>query len=147
MVQHESGSTPAVFHKNVNLNQKSLQRLTRIYDPDDWSESPQGTKAYYSLQTNEIVFPAGILQKPLYDLYNPPAVNYGALGSILGHEIIHAFDQVGASYDLNGIERDWWSNFTSKNFVNQSQCVIDSYMRYINETNQVNRTFQFSLKI
>ena len=137
MVQHESGSTPAVFHKNVNLNQKSLQRLTRIYDPDDWSESPQGTKAYYSLQTNEIVFPAGILQKPLYDLYNPPAVNYGALGSILGHEIIHAFDQVGASYDLNGIERDWWSNFTSKNFVNQSQCVIDSYMRYINETNQV----------
>ena len=120
-----------------DLNQESLQRLTRIYDPDDWSESPQGTKAYYSLQTNEIVFPAGILQKPLYDLYNPPAVNYGALGSILGHEIIHAFDQVGASYDLNGIERDWWSNFTSKNFVNQSQCVIDSYMRYINETNQV----------
>ena len=111
--------------------------MTGIYDPDDWSESPQGTKAYYSLQTNEIVFPAGILQKPLYDLYNPPAVNYGALGSILGHEIIHAFDQVGASYDLNGIERDWWSNFTSKNFVNQSQCVIDSYMRYINETNQV----------
>jgi len=55
--------------------------LSRSYDPDLWLDSPQGTKAYYSLQTNEIVFPAGILQKPLYDIDNPAAVNYGALGT------------------------------------------------------------------
>ena len=58
----------------------SLQRLSQPYEADNWIDSPQGTKAYYSLQTNEIVFPAGILQKPLYDINNPKAVNYGALG-------------------------------------------------------------------
>ena len=65
-------------------------------NPDEWLLSPQSTRAYYSLETNEIVFPAGMLQKPLYDIANPLATNYGAVGSILGHEIMHAFDHHGA---------------------------------------------------
>ena len=107
------------------------------YREDDWQDSPQGTKAYYSLQTNEIVFPAGILQNPLYNLNNPPAVNYGALGSILGHEIIHAFDQVGAGYNGLGIKEVWWTGQTADAFKTESKCVIDSYNNYLSQNNQV----------
>ena len=80
---------------------------------------------------------AGILQKPLYDVSNPIAINYGAFGSILGHEIMHAFDRHGAMYDLNGLDKFWWSNETLQRFNSESDCVVNSYLNYINETGQV----------
>ena len=119
---------------------QSINRLRLPYREDEWQESPQGTRAYYSLQTNEIVFPAGILQNPLYSISNPPAVNFGALGSILGHEIIHAFDQVGAGYNDNGVKDIWWSTDTKNAFNRESQCIIDSYVSYLNQTRQTRVT-------
>ena len=129
------------YYSNVEKSVKSkvalsINRLRQPYREDEWQESPQGTKAYYSLQTNEIVFPAGILQNPLYNLNNPAAVNYGALGSILGHEIIHAFDQVGAGYNRDGVKEIWWTKDTATAFRQESQCVIDSYNSYLNSTKQ-----------
>ena len=116
----------------------SLNRLQQSYRKDEWQDTPQGTKAYYQLQTNEIIFPAGILQNPLYNVKNPPAVNYGALGSIIGHEIIHAFDQVGAAYNRDGVQEDWWTNKTAEGFRNESKCIIQSYNNYLDATKQEN---------
>ena len=130
------------FYANVENSMQlkvklSLQRLFTSRNPDEWLTSPRSTDAHYKEQTNEVVFPAGILQKPLYDFENPIAVNYGAFGSILGHEIMHAFDRHGAMYDLNGLDNFWWSNHTLRKFNQESDCVVNSYLKYINETGQV----------
>ena len=78
--------------------------------------SPQIVNAYYSPSNNEIVFPAGILQPPFYDFQADPAVNYGGIGAVIGHEISHAFDDSGADYDGDGNLVKWWSDNDFKKF-------------------------------
>jgi putative endopeptidase len=86
-----------------------LARLARPTDKDEWFMTPQTVNAYYNPTFNEIVFPAAILQPPFFDPGADPAVNYGAIGGVIGHEMGHGFDDQGAKSDAHGVLRDWWN--------------------------------------
>ena len=86
-----------------------LERLGRPTDKDEWFMTPQTVNAYYNPVFNEIVFPAAILQAPFFDANADPAVNYGAIGGVIGHEMGHGFDDQGAKSDAQGVLRDWWN--------------------------------------
>src|SRR5690606_34866909 len=86
-----------------------LARLSRPTDRDEWFMAPQTVNAYYNSVFNEIVFPAAILQPPFFDPNADPAVNYGAIGGVIGHEMGHGFDDQGAKSDPHGVLRDWWN--------------------------------------
>ncbi len=94
----------AVFEWN-----RYAARLDQPVDKDEWFMSPQTVNAYYNPSFNEIVFPAAILQAPFFDLAADPAINYGAIGGVIGHEIGHGFDDQGSQSDANGILRNWWT--------------------------------------
>ena len=88
--------------------QRQLQRLHQPTDRDEWDLTPQTVNAYYNPTFNEIVFPAAILQPPFFDPKADPAVNYGGIGAVIGHEMSHGFDDQGAKYDERGVLRSWW---------------------------------------
>ena len=90
-------------------------------DHDDWHMYPQTVNAYYNPTTNEICFPAGILQQPFFDLNADDAFNYGAIGVVIGHEMTHGFDDQGAQYDKDGNLRQWWSDEDTKQFTERIQ--------------------------
>jgi len=94
----------AIFDWNFDL-----ARLPRPTDKDEWFMTPQTVNAYYNPVFNEIVFPAAILQPPFFDPNADPAVNYGAIGGVIGHEMGHGFDDQGAKSDAHGVLRDWWN--------------------------------------
>ncbi len=94
----------AIFDWNFDL-----ARLPRPTDKDEWFMTPQTVNAYYNPTFNEIVFPAAILQPPFFDPNADPAVNYGAIGGVIGHEMGHGFDDQGAKSDAQGVLRDWWN--------------------------------------
>ena len=86
-----------------------LNRLNKPVDKDEWGMTPQTVNAYYNSANNEIVFPAAILQPPFFDPNADPAVNYGGIGAVIGHEITHGFDDQGRKSDGDGVLRDWWT--------------------------------------
>jgi putative endopeptidase len=95
-------------------------RIGQPVDAQEWSMTPQTVNAYYSPAKNEIVFPAAILQPPYFDPEADPAVNYGAIGGVIGHEITHGFDDQGRKSDGNGVLRDWWGAEDAKKFEAQA---------------------------
>ena len=96
----------------------------RVGRRDEWAMTASTVNAYYNPPGNEIVFPAGIMQFPMFgDL--PSYVTYGAFGAVAGHELSHAFDNNGRRYDENGKYEDWWSNNTVKGFTDRAQCFIE----------------------
>jgi putative endopeptidase len=86
-----------------------LKRLHRAVDKEEWEMTPQTVDDYYSASNNEIVFPAAQLQPPFFDPAADPAVNYGGIGAIIGHEMVHGFDDSGRKYDGDGVLNDWWT--------------------------------------
>lgn len=88
--------------------QREIRRLAQKTDRDEWFIAPQTVNAYYNPVFNEVVFPAAILQPPLFDPEADAAVNYGAIGAIIGHEMSHGFDDQGSKYDARGVLRSWW---------------------------------------
>jgi endothelin-converting enzyme len=109
---------------------KSWNELLLPTDRNKWELSPPTVNAYYSPNLNEIVFPAGIMQPPIFSGDLPDYVSYGAFGAIAGHEITHGFDDHGAKYDANGRLRDWWDNSTLSNFEKKTQCFEKQYEKY-----------------
>ena len=93
--------------------------------------TPPTVNAYYNPQKNEIVFPAGILQPPFFDAKADDAVNYGAMGAVIGHEMTHGFDDQGRKFDAQGNLRDWWTPEDLKNYQERSKCVEDQYDSYV----------------
>jgi putative endopeptidase len=89
--------------------------------------TPPTVNAYYNPAMNEIVFPAGILQPPFFDPKADDAVNYGAIGAVIGHEMTHGFDDEGAKYDAEGNLKNWWSAEDLKNFEGRAQCVVNQF--------------------
>lgn len=89
---------------------RTLEKLSKPVDKTEWFMAPQVVNAYYSPSYNEIVFPAAILQPPFYDYKADPAVNFGGIGAVIGHEISHGFDDSGARYDAEGNLNNWWTN-------------------------------------
>ncbi|MTW11806.1 M13 family peptidase [Pseudoduganella eburnea] len=107
--------------------QKELDKLGKPIDRDEWGMTPQTVNAYYNPELNEIVFPAAILQPPFFDANADDAVNYGAIGAVIGHEISHGFDDQGAQYDGDGNLRDWWSKRDHANFKAKTQMLVKQY--------------------
>ena len=96
-------------------------------DRDDWYMTPQTVNAYYNPTTNEICFPAGILQVPFFDATADDAFNYGAIGVVIGHEMTHGFDDQGRQYDKDGNMHDWWKPEDGKNFTNRTDKYADFF--------------------
>ncbi|KGM57798.1 peptidase M13 [Lysobacter arseniciresistens ZS79] len=105
-------------------------RIGKPVDEAEWGMTPQTVNAYYSSVKNEIVFPAAILQPPFFDPDADPAVNYGAIGGVIGHEIIHGFDDQGRKSDGSGLLRDWWTAEDAKQFEAEAAKLGAQYESY-----------------
>ncbi|MGC4093300.1 MAG: M13 family metallopeptidase [Polyangiaceae bacterium] len=102
-------------------------RLGKPTDRDEWQMTPQTINAYYNRSFNEIVFPAAILQPPFFDPNADPAVNYGAIGGVIGHEMGHGFDDQGSKADARGVKRNWWTAEDRGNFETRTQALVKQY--------------------
>ena len=107
--------------------------IGRPVDRGRWEMTPPTSDAYYNPLLNEIVFPAGILRPPAFDVHAADAVNYGAIGVVIGHEISHGFDDQGAQYDAQGRLNDWWTLDDLKSFRERTRCVEQQYEEYFVE--------------
>jgi putative endopeptidase len=107
-----------------------LGRIGQKVDEEEWGMTPQTVNAYYASVKNEIVFPAAILQPPFFDPKADPAVNYGAIGAVIGHEITHGFDDQGRKSDGNGVLRDWWTAEDAAKFEAQAEKLGAQYEKY-----------------
>jgi len=105
----------------------TLSKLAGPVDPDEWFMTPQTVNAYYHPLRNEIVFPAAILQPPFFDEHADDAVNYGGIGSVIGHEIGHGFDDQGSTCDGDGRLRNWWTEDDQAAFRERTRALIDQY--------------------
>lgn len=121
----------AYFENRLSANKNDyLWRLAKVGQPVDrteWFTTPPTVTAYNNPPGNEIVFPAGILQPPYFDLYADDALNYGGIGMVIGHEITHSFDDQGAQYDKEGNVKNWWGKDDYEKFKARTQQVIDQY--------------------
>jgi putative endopeptidase len=108
-----------------------LNKIGKPVDEDEWHMTPQTVNAYYSPLANEIVFPAAILQPPFFYSNGDDAVNYGAIGMVIGHEMTHGFDDKGRQYDKEGNMNDWWQAADSDQFENRSRVLIDRYNNFV----------------
>jgi putative endopeptidase len=106
---------------------RDLAKISKPVDRTEWGMSPPTVNAYYNPQINEIVFPAGILQAPFFDAEADDALNYGAMGAVIGHEMTHGFDDQGAKFDSTGNLANWWSDADLKAFQERAQCVINQF--------------------
>ncbi|XP_044178105.1 endothelin-converting enzyme homolog isoform X2 [Acropora millepora] len=113
-----------------NKNQMKLARAGTKIDKSEWPFPPTMLNAFYSYNENKMVFPAAILQPPFYNVLYPSAMNYGAIGGVMAHEITHGFDDKGKLYDSEGNRRKWWSNSTLSNFHRNSRCLEDQYSNF-----------------
>jgi len=104
-----------------------IGKLTRPVDREEWLMTPQTINAYYNPVKNEIVFPAAILQAPFFDVTADDALNYGAIGAVIGHEIGHGFDDQGSSYDGDGKLRDWWTPADKTEFKKRTSLLVEQF--------------------
>ena len=104
-----------------------FSKINKPVDKDEWLMTPQTVNAYYNPTTNEICFPAAILQPPFFNMQADEAANYGAIGVVIGHELTHGFDDQGRQYDEQGNLNDWWTETDAKNFDNNKQALIDAF--------------------
>ena len=115
------------------VQEDDMAQIGKLVDRGRWGMTPPTSDAYYNPLQNEIVFPAGILQPPAFDINAVDAVNYGAIGVVIGHEISHGFDDEGAQYDFLGRLRNWWTDADLKNFQARGACVADQFDHYFIE--------------
>ena len=109
---------------------RQLAKIGKPLDRGEWGMTPPTVNAYYDAQMNDINFPAGVLQPPLYDAAIDDAPNYGNTGGTIGHELTHGFDDEGRQFDAKGNLRDWWTAADGKAFEERAQCVVDQYAQY-----------------
>jgi len=114
-----------IFEWNRDVN-----RINQPVDKTEWGMTPSTINAYYNPSFNEIVFPAAILQPPFFDPNADDAVNYGAIGAVIGHEISHGFDDQGSKYDGKGVFQDWWTKEDRANFDARTQALVKQYDGY-----------------
>jgi endothelin-converting enzyme/putative endopeptidase len=110
---------------------RELNKIGKPVDKNEWGMTPPTVNAYYNAQMNDINFPAGVLQPPLYDPKMDDAPNYGNTGSTIGHELTHGFDDEGRQFDAAGNLKDWWTAEDAKKFEEKINCVRDQYAQYV----------------
>lgn len=108
----------------------SIGQLGQPIDRDEWGMTPQTVNAYYNSILNEIVFPAAILDAPFFDPNADPAVNYGGIGAVIGHEMGHGFDDQGRKSDGDGVQRDWWTEEDAKNYMARAEILAEQYSEF-----------------
>jgi len=127
--------TPENYLQNVRNASKlefnrNLAKIGKPVDKTEWGMTPQTVNAYYNPSNNEIVFPAGILQPPFFNADADDAVNYGAIGVVIGHEMTHGFDDQGRKYDKDGNMNDWWTVEDAKRFEEKTKILSKQYDQY-----------------
>lgn len=115
-----------------------LKKLYEKLNRKSWAMPAHVINAYYSPTLNEIVFPAGILQKPFFSVDQEPALNFGGIGMVIGHEIIHGFDDQGSKYDSNGNLNNWWTPSDYEKYKEKTNIIKDQFNKYEIEGNKVN---------
>lgn len=109
---------------------RQLAKIGQPVDKGEWQMTPPTVNAYYDPTMNDMNFPAGVLQPPLFDARMDDAPNYGNTGGTIGHELIHGFDDEGRRFDAQGNLRDWWSDQDAREFERRAQCIVDQYAQY-----------------
>jgi endothelin-converting enzyme/putative endopeptidase len=120
-----------VYQAQAFEQRREWAKVGKPLDRTEWGMSPPTVNAYFDPQMNDINFPAGVLQPPLYDPRMDDAPNYGDTGGTIGHELTHGFDDEGRHFDAKGNLRDWWTPEDSRKFDERSQCVKDQYSSYV----------------
>src|ERR1700684_953829 len=110
---------------------RQLAKIGKPVDHGEWGMTPPTVNAYYSAQMNDINFPAGVLQPPLYDPKMDDAPNYGDTGGTIGHELTHGFDEEGSQFDAKGNLKNWWTKEDREKFDARTKCVADQYSSYV----------------
>ncbi|MBA3440900.1 MAG: M13 family metallopeptidase [Pyrinomonadaceae bacterium] len=128
-VNRESYITNSLRAASFEVN-RELNKIGKPVDRTEWGMTPPTVNAYYSSVYNEIAFPAGILQFPFFNPAADDAINYGAIGGVIGHEITHGFDDRGSQSDAEGNLRMWWTAEDRKKFEDRAQCVVDQFGGY-----------------
>ncbi len=116
-----------VEHSDVFERNRNLAKYGKPVDETEWGMTPPTVNAYYNPPQNDINFPAGILQPPFYDNSKDPAINFGAIGVVIGHEMTHGFDDEGSKYDLHGNVKVWWTPDDLAKFKDRTECVAKEY--------------------
>ena len=109
------------------FQERNIKKLDQKTDRTEWFMSAHNVNAYYMASFNQIVFPAGILEAPFFDPLADAAVNYGAIGGVIGHEMGHGFDDQGSKYDSTGTKRNWWTSLDRKNFEKKTTLLVQQY--------------------
>ncbi|XP_031781394.1 neprilysin-2 [Nasonia vitripennis] len=122
----------SAFNLSMFLQNENYKMLRKPLNLSDWTmrQSAVIINAYYMLQKNSIEIPAGFLQGTFFQRHRPQYLNYGAMGTIIGHEVTHAFDSNGRKFDKNGNLKNWWKSNTEKEFLKKAQCIIDQYSNF-----------------
>ncbi|RHZ03917.1 hypothetical protein DYB37_007202 [Aphanomyces astaci] len=125
-----------------NSTRANAQTKLSIFEqPHKFIPAPHDVNAFYHPYTNQIVFPAGILQKPFFDGQFDAAQNFGAIGMFIGHEITHGFDHIGRNYDGDGNKNPWWSNATNTAFTTRAQCIRAQYSNFVVTSEETGAVF------
>ena len=111
-------------------SRREIVKIGKPVDKSEWGMTPPTVNAYYDPQLGEIVFPAGILQPPMFDLLADDAYSYGAIGRVAGHELTHGFDDEGRKFDADGNLTDWWTEADAKAFEERASCIDRQYSEY-----------------
>jgi len=111
-------------------SRRTLAKIGKPLDRTEWGMTAATVNAYFDPQMNDINFPAGVLQPPLYDARLDDAPNYGNTGGTIGHELTHAFDDEGRQFDATGNLRNWWSDEDARKFKERTECIVDQYAQY-----------------
>ncbi len=124
------------YWKNVTAGRqfqygRMLAKIGKPVDRMEWGMTPPTVNAYYNPTSNEIAFPAGIMQVPLFDINADDAFNYGVMGSIIGHELTHGFDDQGSQFDADGNLKMWWTESDYKNFTDKTKLIIEQFDSYV----------------
>jgi endothelin-converting enzyme/putative endopeptidase len=109
---------------------RQMKKVGRPVDRGEWGMTPPTVNAYFDPQMNDINFPAGVLQPPLYDPKMDAAPNYGNTGGTIAHELTHGFDDEGRQYDAKGNLKDWWTKDDARRFAERAKCISDQYSQY-----------------
>jgi putative endopeptidase len=110
---------------------RNLDKIGQPIDRNEWGMSPQTVNAYYSPVMNEIVFPAAIMQPPMFDGEADDAINYGAMGSVIGHEFMHGFDDKGSQFDAQGNMENWWTDEDRQHFEERTKILVDQFGGFV----------------
>ena len=129
-----SGNTYSYFENRLNASYfehlEAVEKIGKPVDKEEWNMTPQTVNAYYNPINNEIVFPAAILQPPFFYFNADPAINFGAIGAVIGHEMSHGFDDQGCRFDAEGNMINWWTDEDKANFDERSKQLIDQFNAY-----------------